>query len=269
MGKHSEIEWCTATWNPWYGCRKVSPGCQFCYAERDMRKYGKNFSAVTRAKTTFRDPLKWKEPQRIFTCSWSDFFIEEADAWRDEAWEIIRQTPQHSYMILSKRLERVLAIPSLLPWQPGEQPWPHAWIGTSAEDQEHANRRIPVLLEIPAAVRFVSYEPGLGAITFNERWFRCQAISGAHFVDAIDLIIIGGESARPRSKARPFHLEWAFDALAQCRAAGVPCFVKQLGSNPFYKGKPLRPWPLEDWKGGDMSEWPLEIRVREFPNAQR
>lgn len=279
MGKTSEIEWTDATWNPWYGCRKISAGCKLCYAERDMQRYGRDFSKVTRAApATFNAPLKWKAPLRIFTCSWSDFFIEEADPWRAEAWEIIRQTPQHTYMILTKRIDRL-----------SPQCFPiidlNVWLGVSAENQTQADKRIPLLSQIRATGRFVSYEPGLAVINFQLVCQSCghrhkgtchQTLEDSHgefsclcpasFNERrIDLVIIGGESARPRSRARPFHLEWAFDALAQCRAAGVACFIKQLGSNPYYHGQPLR---LRDWKGGDMSEWPEGLRVRELPNAK-
>lgn len=288
MGKQTEIEWCDATWNPWYGCQKVSAGCKLCYAERDMTRYGREFSKVTRAApATFRAPLRWKEPRRIFTCSWSDFFIAEADPWRAEAWEIIRQTPQHTYLILTKRVDRVCGTgvspvaghgqdgrATLLPWRPGEQPWPHVWLGVSAENQQQADKRIPLLLSLPRpspVVQFVSYEPALERIIWRTEWFTWPPKPGSfpgtiqNPKPGIDCLIIGGESARPRSRARPFHLEWAFDALAQCRAAGVPCFIKQLGSNPYYHGQPLK---LRDWKGGDMTEWPEELRVREFPERE-
>lgn len=281
MGKTSEIEWTDATWNPWYGCRKVSSGCKLCYAERDMTRYGRDFSKVTRAApATFNAPLKWKEGRRIFTCSWSDFFIEQADPWRAEAWDIIRATPYHNYMILTKRVELIIPdksawaqIYSRLPWALSERPWPHVMIGTSVEDQK-TTARIWQLLMIPAAFHFLSYEPGLGPLDWDDALCSVGGMlagklpekSGPSYSAKLDLIIVGGESARPRSKARPFHLEWAFGALAQCRAAGVACFVKQLGSNPYYHGQPLR---LRDWKGGDMSEWPEQLRVRELPNAQR
>lgn len=256
MGKQSEIEWTDATWNPWYGCRKVSPGCKLCYAERDMGSYGRDFSLVTRAApATFNAPLKWKEPLRIFTCSWSDFFIEEADPWRVEAWQIILQTPQHTYLILTKRIERVYPVGkgSLCPI------WPNVGLGVSAENQEQADKRIPLLLQIPAALRWVSYEPVLGPIKLLA---YLRPVAEQFQKPWLQWLVIGGESARPRERARPFHLEWAFDALAQCRAAGVPCFIKQLGSNPYYHGKPLR---LRHWKGAHMSEWPEGLRVREFP----
>ncbi|MDP9961663.1 DUF5131 family protein [Chryseobacterium lathyri] len=103
----TKIQWTEATWNPWHGCKKVSPGCKFCYMYRDKDRYGQDPTMVLKSKMTFKQPLKWKDPQLIFTCSWSDWFIEEADAWRNEAWGIIRKTPQHTYQILTKRPERI------------------------------------------------------------------------------------------------------------------------------------------------------------------
>ncbi len=95
MSETTGIQWTEATWNPWRGCHKVSAGCKHCYMFREQIRYGSDPNQVLRSKTTFYDPLKWQEPKRIFTCSWSDWFIEEADPWRAEAWDIIRKTPQH------------------------------------------------------------------------------------------------------------------------------------------------------------------------------
>src|SRR2546425_12201725 len=115
MGENTNISWTNHTWNPWQGCRKVSPGCKHCYAERLVEdRMGRDFKEIRRSSlTTFNTPLRWKEKAFVFTCSISDFFIEEADAWRDEAWEIIRQTPYLTYQILTKRPER---IEEHLPW---------------------------------------------------------------------------------------------------------------------------------------------------------
>src|SRR3990167_4811557 len=118
MGRDSKISWTDSTWNPWIGCHKVSPGCAHCYAETLVEnRMGRKFSEIRRASpATFNAPLKWhrpmntfspSSPQYVFTCSISDFFIEEADAWRDEAWEIIRRTPHLTYQILTKRPERI------------------------------------------------------------------------------------------------------------------------------------------------------------------
>lgn len=163
MGANSRIEWTDHTWNPWYGCQKVSQGCKNCYMYREMKQYGKDPATVQRSKTMFQRPLAWakKYPgSRIFTCSWSDFFIRQADEWREEAWEVIRRTPELHYLILTKRPE--LAIERLpADWGLG---WKHVWIGTSIEDQAAARLRLKQLLAIPAAHRFLSLEPLLGPV---------------------------------------------------------------------------------------------------------
>ena len=138
-------------------------------------------------------------------------------------------------------------------------PLPNVWLGVSVENQATADERIPLLLQTPAKKRFISYEPALSAVDFA----RLFATLG------IDQLIIGGESG-PGS--RPFDIQWARDTIAQCKAAGVACFVKQLGARPYamvqpdgYE-KPYRTEPeLADRKGGDMAEWPEDLRVREFP----
>lgn len=229
MGNKSAIEWTDATWNPWHGCHKISPGCKFCYMFREKKQYGQDPNLVVRSKTKFGDPLKWKEPRLIFTCSWSDWFIEEADAWRDEAWDIIRRTPQHTYQILTKRIERAAGrIP--LP------PLPNVWLGVSVEDRRRADERIPLLLQTPAAVRFLSVEPllepvdllnlqgGLSALT---GWRQtADACSIPKELRGIDWVIVGGESG---SGARPMHPGWARSIRDQCAAVGVPFFFKQNG----------------------------------------
>ncbi len=118
--KGTKIGWADDSWNPWQGCTKVSPGCKHCYMFTARAELKQDPSIVTRSKTTFNDPLKWMAHEAIFTCSWSDFFHEAADPWRAEAWEIIRRTPQHTYLILTKRHERMAAH---LPWT--DRPWPH------------------------------------------------------------------------------------------------------------------------------------------------
>ena len=104
MAENSKIQWTDHTWNPWQGCRKVSPGCLNCYMYRDKKRYGQDPATVVRSKPpTFNKPLKWHDPAKVFVCSWSDFFIEDADEWRDDAWEIMRRTPHLTYQILTKR----------------------------------------------------------------------------------------------------------------------------------------------------------------------
>lgn len=150
MGEKTGIEWTDATWNPWHGCRKVSPGCKFCYMYREKARYGQDPTKVVRSKTTFNAPLKWKDARKVFTCSWSDWFIEEADAWREEAYEIIRRTP-HQYQVLTKRIERGASYlpPEILP---------NMWLGVSVESRRYLER-VDMLRDMPAAIRFLSIEP--------------------------------------------------------------------------------------------------------------
>lgn len=289
----TKIQWTDETWNPWQGCQQVSPGCDNCYMFRDKRRYGQDPETVVRSKPpTFRKPLKWNREARgagvrrlVFTASWADFFSREADEWRDDAWAIVRECDSLIFQILTKRHGRIA---KCLPddWGDG---YPNVWLGVSAENQEWADRRIPALLSVPAAVRFVSYEPALGDVDFRDYlpvphtsdW--CAAHGGPRRCGCglLDWLIVGGESG---PGARPFDLAWARSTVAQCRRAGVPCFVKQLGSCPvstiagfvpprrgvgpgrlaMEDAKPIR---LRDRKGGDMSEWPEGLRIREMPEA--
>jgi len=221
MAETTGIEWADASWNPWQGCRKVSPGCKFCYAERDMERYGKDFTAVVRSKTTFDAPLRWlkngkvKPDARIFTCSFSDFFIEDADKWRDEAWNIIKRTP-YTYLILTKRPEN---IEGRLPddWGDG---YPNVWLLVSAENQEMFNKRWDILEDIPAVIKGVSAEPLLGFINIG---------TGTH----PDWIITGGESG---GTSRKMKKEWALFLIDQCEMYKIPVFHKQNGGNKKING---------------------------------
>ena len=215
MAENSLIQWTDHTWNPWQGCHKTSDGCKNCYMYRDKKRYGQDASVVVRsAKATFNKPLHWKEQARVFTCSWSDFFIEEADPWRQDAWDIIRETPHLTYMILTKRPERIA---DCLP-----KDWAHdyqnVWLGVTAENQEQADARIPVLLSIPAAKRFVSMEPMLGPINI------VQWAEGFTARIYLDWIIVGAESGH---NARPMERKWAVDILNQCLWVKIPFFYKQ------------------------------------------
>ena len=178
MGK-TLIAWTDYSWNPWRGCHKVSQGCKNCYMFREQKRYGNDPNIVVRSITTFKDPLKWKDPAMVFTCSWSDWFIEEADPWRDEAWEIIRQTPHLTYQILTKRPENIR---SRLPddWGDG---WDNVWLGVSIEDKDNYARGLN-LADIPAKIRFISAEPLLGQLDLL--WLVSTGL--------IHWLIVGGES---------------------------------------------------------------------------
>jgi len=170
-----------------------------------------------------------------------------------------------------------------------EMPWPlpNVWWGVSAEDQQRADERIPELLRTPAAVRFVSYEPALGQVDFGDKgWLQawCPTCGGAlagticnlrYRSDAcgtchsattrLDWVIVGGESG---PGARPFDIAWARSVVRQCDDSGVPCFVKQLGATPLDSDVSLSPIVLKNRKGGDMTEWPRDLRVRQFPERR-
>lgn len=206
MASFSGIEWTEATWNPWHGCLRISPGCAHCYMYREKKRYGQEPSSVTRSRTTFEAPRSWRQPRLIFTCSWSDFFLEEADSWRDDAWEVIRGTPQHTYQILTKRPERIAA------HLPQDWPFDNVWLGVSVENPRFY-WRIEQLLEMPAYLRFLSLEPLLAPMP-------------ALPLVGISWVIVGGESG-PR--CRPMKREWVRDIRHQCVKAGLPFFFKQWG----------------------------------------
>ncbi len=264
MGKDSEIQWTGSTWNPWHGCKKVSAGCKYCYMFRDKERYKQDPTVVLRSKSNFRSPLNWKEPQVIFTCSWSDWFIEEADQWRDEAWKIIKDTPWHTYQILTKRPER---IKDHLPTDWGKG-YSNVWIGVSVESQDVLEERVRALIEaVPHGTKFVSAEPLLGPLNFEVNYFNERLIrsvpeeSRTKLLDLIQWVIVGGESGNDTGKYqyRECGPSWIAGIIDQCERRNVPIFVKQLGT---YVSKT---WKLKDRHGGDIDEWPEVLQIRQFP----
>lgn len=238
MGDQSHIGWTEATWNPWYGCTKISPGCKHCYMYREMERYGRDPFTVQRSKTTFNAPLKWKEPRMVFTCSWSDFFIEAADQWRPEAWEIIRKTPHLTYQILTKRPE---LIADRLPadWGAGYR---NVQLGVSVESEEF-RWRIARLLNNASRCYFVSAEPLLSPLRLDP-WL---ATAGPPAPLALDWVIVGGESGSDRA----CQVEWITDIVDQCRATKTPVFVKQDSGQ----------------KAGQQGRIPDDYWVHEFPRV--
>lgn len=242
MSEKTGIQWTDATWNPWHGCKKVSPGCKYCYMYRDKERYGQDPTTVLRSKSTFNDPLKWKEPQKVFTCSWSDFFIEDADEWRPEAWDIIQRTPHLTYQILTKRPERIhdhipiFGIPE------------NVWIGVSIESNEQAYRAA-YLCDLDC-IRFISFEPLISHVQWSE-----------HFNDA-HWIIIGGESGNRKGKYlyRACHEIWITDLVQEAQQRDIAVFVKQLGTHLAEE------YGMSDSHGGNIDEFPMTLQVREFPN---
>jgi protein gp37 len=231
MAKDSKIEWTHHTFNPWWGCVKVSPACKHCYAETWARRVGMDELWGGKSSRRFfgdahwREPLKWDSEaralsvrRRVFCASMADVFEarRELDEWRARLWDLIVATPSLDWLLLTKRPEHVR---SAVPWH---GPWPkNVWIGTTAENQRWAAKRIPALLEMPARVRFVSAEPLLGELDLSP-WLA----NGDRDVAGVHWVIAGGESG-PQS--RPMNPAWVRALRDQCSAAGVPFHFKQWG----------------------------------------
>lgn len=222
------------TWNPWWGCLKISEECQHCYAEGIARHYGHHVwgpaATVPRrffGSTHWQEPLLWnrqaeREGHRrsVFCASMADVYESHPAviSERQHLWELILATPWLNWLLLTKRPENVLA---LSPWGTSAD-WPdHIWIGTSVGLQKRAEERLPHLLAVPAVVRFVSCEPLLEALDLTA-WLH-----GLHWV------ICGGESG---NQARPMNLEWARTLRNHCLKASVPFFFKQVGGRYHNSG---------------------------------
>lgn len=250
MGKDSKIAWTDHTWNPWQGCHKVSDGCKNCYMFRDKKRYGQYASVVVRSKpATFNRPFKWDEPAKVFVCSWSDFWIEEADEWRGEAFNIIKQTPHLTYLLLTKRPELID-----MRWRD----FNNVWLGVTTENQPEANKRIAMLCSILVKIRFLSIEPMLSEISL--RWLPAwngmatkprewgKSTNEFDGLRQLDWVIVSAESGPGR---RPCKIEWVKAIVEQCKEAGVPVFVKQLD--------------IDGKVSSDINEWPEDLRIQEFP----
>lgn len=238
------------TWNPIVGCSKISEGCENCYAERmAVRLSGMNKFAYKRTTTDGKwnghyawnisdeKPVSWRSPRMIFVCSMGDLFLEQIDFSIIRAiFEIIEKCPQHIFVVLTKRPARADAF---FKWNPLFENLPNVWLGVTAENQQRANERIPILLQIKAAKRFVSIEPMLGPVDLKSIVFKMSDGNGEFIVDALtgtvftegdsynlDWVICGGETG---PKARPMHMDWAAELCAKCYSAKVPFFFKQIG----------------------------------------
>lgn len=338
MGATTNIEWTDSTWNPLRGCSRVSEGCRNCYAEKVAYRFSgpgqayeglavlRNGHASWTGKVSFAekhllDPLKWKDPRRIFVNSMSDLFHENVPyEWIDRIFAVMALCPQHTFQVLTKRPERMLRYLSqpdlagqlmdcqvdMADWNHspkemstavdralrkvgrkencGESPWtgkdsycwmpkinkwplPNVWLGVSVENQKAADERIPLLLQTPAAVRFLSCEPLLGPVSL--RWKNSTPFGVTHprhlrpepdgqgrvctdeydGLRELDWAIVGGESG---PSARPMHPDWARSLRDQCQTARVPFFFKQWGEfGPCENGE-VTPNP-EDWDNPPLS----------------
>jgi protein gp37 len=288
VADRSHIEWTDATWNPLVGCTKVSPGCDNCYAETFVNRFAgtstafpTTFDVVTmRGERMLTQPLRWKRPRRVFVNSLSDLFHKDVpDEFIGEVFAVMALAPRHTFQLLTKRHARMRSLLADRDWvqdyvapavaqrvveqelddqhlaeaQSDWWPLPNVWLGVSVEDQHWADLRIPALLQTPAAVRWISAEPLLGALDLRH-WLSCRRCLGRHiFGDCsahadysaplratrlsnirngprpgLDWVVVGGESG---PGARPMVPAWALFLLDQCAAAGVPFLFKQWGAH--------------------------------------
>lgn len=219
MAETTEISWAHSTFNPWIGCTKVSPGCDHCYAERDMAirrgrvEWGAGKARSRTSAAYWKQPMTWDrkaresgEPWRVFCASLADVFDNEVDPdWRADLWDVVRRTPSLTWMVLTKRIGNAHAALRGAPVR-------RLWLGITCVNQEELDRDWPKLERIPAAVRWLSLEPLLGPITLEA---ACP-----------DWVIVGGESG---PHARPMEAQWARDLRDECRQRGIAFHFKQWG----------------------------------------
>lgn len=250
MADTTNIEWCDSTFNPWIGCTKVSPACDHCYAETLANRFGwanwGNHPRQRTSKATWGNPRKWQRQadrffaehgrrRRVFCASLADVFDNQVPAaWRDDLWQLIRETPDLDWLLLTKRPQSIAKMKPLF-WNEIRG---RVWLGVTAENQIEADRRMPYLVKHrDCAILFVSHEPALGSVDYSP------------WIAQLDWIISGGESG---PNARPMHPDWARASRDQCVTAGVPFFFKQWGE-----------WGLEKPRaGGDLGGDMRRDRVR-------
>ena len=228
----TKIEWTNETWNPVTGCTKISTGCRNCYAERMAKRLAGRYGYlpwpyefdVTFHKEKESQPFRWKKPRMVFVCSMGDLFHEGIPgAYITNLFEIMAINKQHTFQVLTKRPRRMLDVLY------GEEGFwylgggdfiPNVWLGVTAENQETADERIPLLLQATGFTKFASVEPMLEGVMLDGYLFQELA------PQTLDWVICGGETGHG---ARPMKAEWAIDLHRQCKDAGVPFFFKKPG----------------------------------------
>lgn len=261
MGEKTGITWCESTWNPWWGCVKISPGCTNCYADTLSTRYGYDIWGPNSKRRFFPDkhwnePLSWYRkaqergiPTKVFCGSMCDWAEDREDLAvpRARLFDLIDSTsPWLTWLLLTKRPENIL---KFIPRSWAAAPRHNVWYGTSVENQKEADDRIPHLLQVPARVRFLSAEPLLGPVDLSNWLYRQNVL--------IRWVITGGESG---PHARPMDEQWVRDIRWQCSAAGVSFFHKQMGTV----------WAKEHGLGthshaSDPTQWPEDLRIQDFP----
>lgn len=279
MAENSAISWTKSTFNPWIGCTKVGPGCDHCYAEKldATGRFGPAHwgPGVARRRTSpgnWAEVRKWnkKAPQTefagrkgfwpVFTASLADVFDNEVpEEWRTELWQLMRECTNLTFIVVTKRIGNAA---KMLPKDWGDG-YPNVWLIATVVDQDEADRDVPKLLQVPAAVRGLSVEPMLGPMDLGSRGWLYRTPSSSIFegraAPTVDWVIVGGESL-PGGNARPMEDAWARSLSQQCADAGVAFHFKQLG---HWLARRLG----ADGKGKDPAEWPDELRVQEFPDG--
>ena len=262
MAETTGISWTDATFNPWIGCAKVSPGCDHCYAEvstpsRTMQiVWGPTEARKRTSAGNWNLPLRWNAAhaqfhkqhgrrRRVFCASLADVFDNRADPqWREDLWALVRATPNLDWLMLTKRMGNVA---SMLPsdWGNG---YSNIWLGISVVNQVEADREIPKLLAIPAKVRWLSMEPLLGPVTCEGLFANPRnARDTTNALEEINWVVVGGESG---AHARPMRAEWVETLRDQCAVVGVPFFFKQWGGTAKDKGgcelagMEVKTWPV-------------------------
>jgi protein gp37 len=263
----SKIEWTDRTWNPVTGCSKISEACENCYAERMSKRLKGRFGypedepfRVTFHPERMNQPIEWKEAQKVFVCSMGDLFHGHVpDRTIFKIFNMVFRTP-HTFLFLTKRPLRMKTFIESWKDSHGNLLSPQInriWFGVTVENQKRADERTPVLLQIPAAVRFISLEPMLEPIELErflgeERYESCEGCKatpvrghpycpGNHEVGGIDLVICGGETG---PGARHMNPDWARDIRDQCEKAEVPFFFKQMSRKASIpEDLMVRQWP--------------------------
>jgi protein gp37 len=289
MAERSAISWTRSTFNPWLGCTKIGPGCDHCYAEAlDKRHrwggdthWGDDKPRHRTSASYWHQPLLWNAkqtsmlagdpstpPWRVFCASLADVFDNKVpDQWRRDLWDLIEATPNLSWLLVTKRVGNVRGMVPMI-WHATGFP-SNVRVLITVVNKEEADRDVPKLLALPCK-NGVSYEPALGPVYWSpwldiawspilRRWKPLNGMKG----NGLQWIIVGGESTQGSGKARPFVHGWARDTVQQCKAAGIPPFVKQMGSNAVNREGIVHPY--KDRAGADPAEWPEDLRVQEFP----
>lgn len=262
MAETTAISWTDATFNPWIGCAKVSPGCDHCYAEvstpsRTMKiSWGAQQARKRTSTSNWQLPVRWNNlhdhfsvqhgrRRRVFCASLADVFDNRVDPqWRNDLWTLVRSTPNLDWLILTKRISNVV---SMLPLDWGDG-YGNVWLGISVVNQVEAERDIPKLLATSAKVRWLSMEPLLEAVTFDGLFSNPNNMRhSTNVLEELNWVVLGGESG---VHARQLQTEWVETIRDQCSTVDVPFFFKQWGGSTKDKGGcalngiEVKTWPI-------------------------